>query len=109
MHTASQEAIWLRHLLEEIHTAITGAKVTLSPTHIFCDNLGAVHTANNPTSSGRSKHLNIRHLKIREWQKEFKLLVKHINGTENVADVFTKPLTVNVFRQYCTALGIKMC
>ena len=40
----------------------------LSPTFVLCDNLGAVHTSANPVSSKRSKHVDIRYLKIREYQ-----------------------------------------
>ena len=108
MHTSAQEAIWLRNLVIELHSAIEGKPASLPPTHIFCDNLGAVHTAINPTSSGRSKHLDIRYLKIREYQKDFKLVVKHVDGTNNCADLFTKPLAVTIFRNYCIALGMSL-
>ena len=67
---------------------------TLGPTFVLCDNLGAVHTAANPVSSysKRSKYIDIRFLKIREYQEQQRLVIKHIDGNKNVADMFTKPL-----------------
>ena len=108
LNSAAQEAIWLRNLISEINYAITGKLADLPPTHIFCDNLGACHTANNPKSSGSSKHIEIRYLKIREYQQDSKLVVKHVDGTKNTADMFTKPLANPQHQAYCKAIGMQL-
>ena len=108
LNSAAQEAIWLRNLISEINYAITGKLTDLPPTHIFCDNLGACHTANNPKSSGSSKHIEIRYLKIREYQQDSKLVVKHVDGTKNTADMFTKPLANPQHQAYCKAIGMQL-
>lgn len=61
--------------------ALTDKEVKLSPTTLPCDNHRAVYTAGNPNGSGRSKHIDVCYLKIREWQEMQKLFVKHVPGT----------------------------
>ena len=80
----------------------------MSPTFILRENLGAVHSANNPSSAGCSKHLEIRFLKIREYQEQHRLIVKHIDGVANAADIFTKPLAKDIFDKYLVKLGMKL-
>ena len=119
MNLAAQEAIWLRNFLVEVQAALTGksyeelyddpeqTRVTqLSPTFVLCDNLGAVHTSANPVSSKRSKHVDIRYLKIREYQEQQRLIVKHVDGNKNVADMFTKPLPSPTFKKYLEYISL---
>lgn len=109
LNIAAQEAIWLRNLISEIKSAVTGEELRkLPPTKILCDNMGAVHTATNPVSSGRSKHIEIRYLKIREYQEQLHLKVKHVDGVSNIADMFTKPLPKETFNNYLRALGMEL-
>jgi len=122
MNLAAQEAIWLRNFLVEVQAALTGRSYEelyddpeklqdrnhsqLSPTFVLCDNLGAVHTSANPVSSKRSKHVDIRYLKIREYQEQQRLITKHIDGDKNVADMFTKPLTSPTFKKYLEFISL---
>ena len=121
MHLSSQEAIWIRNFLTEIQAAVTNTPLDelldsidtkvaihshkLAPTMLMGDNLGAIHTANNPVSSKRSKHLDIRWLKIREYQEQHRLICKHIDGSKNIADAFTKPLPRDLFAAYRSYMG----
>ena len=108
MNLAAQEAIWLRNFLVEVTAALTGVRYEelyddpeaipqanihmpkLGPTFVLCDNLGAVHTSAIPVSSKRSEHVDIRYLKIREYQEQQRLAVKHVDGNKNIADVLPK-------------------
>jgi len=72
------------------------------------DNLGAIETAKQPISSKQSKHIQIRLFKIREYQEQNSLKVKHIDGTENTADMFTKVLPEPAFSKYLKIIGMKM-
>ena len=74
---------------------------------VLGDNLGAIHTSNNPTSAGRSKHIEIRFLKIREYQKQHRLEVKHISGVTNAADILTKAIRCDkTFQDYLRKIGM---
>ena len=56
------------------------------------DNMGAINLSENNMTSDRSKHIERRHLHIRELVSRKLLAVKYIKTDANVADIFTKPL-----------------
>jgi|TARA_B000000565_G_C23592698_1_gene303878 hypothetical protein len=43
---------------------------------------------------------------MREYQAQQRLIVKHIDGNKNPADLFTKPLPRPAFQEYCRAIGL---
>ena len=45
-------------------------------------------------------------LKIRELMEQQRLIVKHIEGTNNIADVFTKQLPRDKFEDYLIDMGM---
>ena len=117
MSFASDEAVWTRRLLIEVGFAVPAVyhvreddptDVTdpfayadtktermvakLRPTWLLGDNQGAIFTSNNPETSQRSKHLEIRWFRIRDYIKDNILRVRHIRTGDNVADFFTKSL-----------------
>mmetsp|Transcript_28331 Transcript_28331/g.85436 ORF Transcript_28331/g.85436 Transcript_28331/m.85436 type:complete len:191 (+) Transcript_28331:2135-2707(+) len=95
MNIAAQEAVWLRNFLAEVKAAITGkaleqlvddtpeVDIHLASTKLLCDNMGTCHSAMHPVSSKRSKHIDIRYWKIREYQEQRRLTVRHIDGDKN--------------------------
>ena len=129
---AANEGVWIRKLLLELGFAVglspalsrpdvdrksetfledadsdeSGASSSgyhMKPFPLFNDNLGATQTVNNPDTSWRTRHLDVKYFKIRDYIKEMKLTVSHVSTTLNVADYFTKALTYrdfNKFRQY---------
>ena len=66
-----------------------------APTVIREDNMSAIHVAQN-TSRGaarkNSRHIVMRHHSVREAIRKELIVFKHIKGTENPADLLTKPL-----------------
>ena len=64
----------------------------LRPTWLLGDNQSAIFTASNPETTQRSKHLEIRWFRIRDYIKNGLLGVRHIPTGDNVADFFTKSL-----------------
>ena len=129
---AANEGVWIRKLLLEIGFAVglapalsrpdvdqkTGTFLEdddssesessssgywMKPFPLFNDNLGATQTVNNPDTSWRTRHLDVKYFKVRDYIKQMKLTVPHVPTTLNVADYFTKALTYrdfNKFRQY---------
>ena len=83
---AALEAFFVRGLLSSI-----GHKFT-KPTIINIDNSGAVALANDYISNGKTKHIERRHLKIRELVEAGVVATKYIPTADNVADILTKPL-----------------
>jgi len=75
----------------------------LGPTNLLGDNKGVTFTSKNPITSSRSRHLDVRWFRIREFVKQDYIRVSHIYTRQNLADFFTKPLPVPAFkllRQY---------
>ncbi len=69
-----------------------------SATELLIDNRGVVDLAHDPGSvHARSKHIHRRHFYVRELVESGDLKVSFIPGTENVADIFTKPLALRQF------------
>ena len=71
------------------------------------DNKGAVDLANNWSVGGQTRHVDVRNHFLRELKDEGLIMVKHISGDENEADIFTKNTAAPVFNMHiCTFVGV---
>ena len=92
----------LRRYTSDMDT-VDEATHKLGPINLLGDNKGVTFTAKNPVTSARSRHLDVRWFRIREFVKQDYVRVSHIYTHQNIADFFTKPLpstTFQAFRQY---------
>jgi histone deacetylase 1/2 len=87
---ATAELLWIQTLLTELHVPFE------APT-ILCDNQSAVMLAHNPIMHSRTKHMEIDLFFVREKVISKQLSVRHIPGTDQWADVLTKPLSTAKF------------
>ena len=85
------EAVYLRVLLSDL-----GLEVDL-PTELYVDNSGAIDWAHDYVTTDRTKHIERRHFKIRELVEEATIRVKFVASSDNIADIFTKPLEKKEF------------
>ena len=85
--SATQEGKYLMSFLNEV--------ISLNQTtfNLFCDNQGAIALAKNPINHKRSKHIDIKYHFIRNEISEGRLSLQYIPSEENIADVFTKPVS----------------
>lgn len=93
--------LWLRWLLEELGVSQT------CPTFLYCDNQAARHIANNPVYHECTKHVEMDCYFIRESIDSQEIKTCSISTTEQVADVFTKPLGAKQFRYLLGKLGVR--
>ena len=84
-HSARQ-IIWLRSIFSELGFPQSHATV------LFCDNQGTVTCSHDPHNHSRMKHIDIRAHFVRDCVNRRIIDIKHIPGTQNSADLFTKPL-----------------
>lgn len=75
---------------------------------LWCDNQSTVALTKDPIFTGRSKHIEARYYFIRELVQENKLRTAHISGVENVADIFTKPLSHEDHARLTKLLGLRV-
>ena len=83
---ATCEVVWLRRILEDI-----GNK-QIKPTILKCDNQSFIKLAHNPIYHARTKHIEIQHHFVREKIQSKEIDLVYCNTTDNVTDIFTKPL-----------------
>ncbi|KAL1291090.1 hypothetical protein AAHE18_20G176600 [Arachis hypogaea] len=60
----------------------------------------------NPMFHGRSKHINIRFYKIREFVNEKEVVIKYCPTKKQIADIFTKSLKIKLFYKLKKTLEI---
>jgi len=99
--SASQEAVWLADML-----TLLGYPQN-PPPMLWCDNESTVSLTKEAGFSGRSKHIEARYYFVRELVQEKKLRTAHISGKDNVADIFTKPLSHEDHARLTVMLGLK--
>eukprot|EP00171_Calliarthron_tuberculosum_P021395 IDg21395t1 len=59
---------------------------------IFIDNSGAISTAQNTSLNQRKKHVDIQYHFVRDCVAAKKVIFKHVDTKDQVADPLTKPL-----------------
>jgi len=64
------------------------------------DNSGAVDIANSWSVGGRTRHGDVRNYFLRELKDQGLLVIKHIAGEENDADIFTKNVTSAILNKH---------
>lgn len=99
MSMASSEACWLINLLNDFNIP------NVSPVTILCDNQSAIMVANTNTVK-RLKHIDIKYHYIRELILLGKINVKYVSTTEQVADMYTKPLNREMLLKFIEKCGI---
>ena len=99
---ATQEAKFLMQLLNEINVE----EIT-DPVKLFVDNQGAIAIAKDPIRNQRTKHIDIKYHFIRSEIKNGCIVMNYVPSQDNVADVFTKPMTNMKRNLVKTVLGIK--
>lgn len=104
MSVVADEGIWQRRLLTELGvltgSTIMGSADRLPPTPLLSDNKASTFTANTPSTGVRSKHIDVRFLKVREYVASGEIRVVHVRTDYNVSDFFTKGLTIQKFASF---------
>ena len=83
----------LRHLLKEIG-------LEQKPTVIAEDNTAAIHIAENPVTSGRSKHIEVQYHYVREVIESGNVCLEYVPTGEMVADALTKNLNAQLLKRH---------
>lgn len=86
----------LKDLHQQIHYAIP----------LYCDNESAIRLADNPFSHARTKHVEVHYHFVRGKVLLGETELKHINTKDQVADLFTKGLSDNIFGSFYHQFGV---
>ena len=90
-----------------IYEMLTELKCEIKlPLVVYCDNQAAIAQLSNESSSGRSKHMDLRLKFVQDLVKKNKLKIDYVKTDEQLADFLTKPLTTQVFKR--GVVGLKL-
>lgn len=98
----TREATWLQRLLSELKVFSSSAS---DPTALLCDNTTTIKLLENLVLHARTKHIEIKHHYIREQVELVEMFITHVQGKNNLADLFTKPLGKMQFEKLKSELG----
>ena len=89
----AMEGLFIRGLLSFMVPSMRKSMI-----QVFGDNQGAIKLANNPHSSARSRHIDVRHHFLRELVRKKTIEIEHVESRLQHADGLTKPLETTIFR-----------
>ena len=96
--TGVAELAWLRQVLCDF-----GVYLPIAPT-MWCDNTNAIALASNPVFHSRTKHIEVDYHFVLERVVRGDLHLHFIYTEDQLADLFTKPLTTQRFHQLTSKL-----
>ena len=100
MSRCAQQMVWMHSWLDEVDIPHE------LPGVIKGDNRGAIALTKNTKDHGKVKHIDIRHHYIRELLHSGAVNVEQVTSSDNLADLFTKPLPRDHHHRLLTALNI---
>ena len=77
------------------------------PLKLYCDNEPVVCYAHNNKSSGATKHIDINFYVVKDKVWDHSISLEHISTKKMLADLLTKGLPPNVFREHLAAMGLR--
>ena len=90
-----QEALFTGAVLSFICPELSGSCV-----RVFEDNQGVVTLAENPLSSARSEHIDVRFHFVRELLRAKKINIQFVTSEEQHADILTNSLAATPFKSH---------
>lgn len=100
---AARQALWLRQLLEDLGLGIPNG----TPVSLYNDNSGAVLLSQHPHDHKTTKHFDIQANYLREQRADHTIEVKQASSDNNLADIFTKPLSSERHLDLSRKLGVQ--
>jgi hypothetical protein len=97
---ATAELIWVQILLTEISIKSPRAA------KLWCDNLGAKYLSANPIFHARTKHIEVDYHFVRDRVAKKLLDIEYVPTGDQVADGFTKPLSVRLLENFKVNLNL---
>ena len=92
--------VWMSRILEKL--GHNQSKCT----SILCDNSSTIKLSKNPVMHGRIKHIDVRFHFLRDLIKDGVVKLDHCSSKDQLADIMTKPLSLEIFTRLSELLGV---
>ena len=92
--------MWLRNLLSELHLKFD------DPIPLMVDNQAAKALSLNPVNHSGSKHTDLLYKFILDAVSKKFIVPIYVPTGENIADIFTKSPSVEIFRRHLAQLVV---
>ena len=96
------QGVWMRRVLEKL--GHSQGKCTT----VLCDNSSTIKLSKNPVMHGRSKHIDVMFHFLHDLTRDGVVELKHCVTQEQVADIMTKPLKLDMFLKLRESMGVCM-
>nr|AAS79613.1 putative copia-like polyprotein [Ipomoea trifida] len=108
LYEASRECVWLRSLIQHIHSSCGTMSKVDSPTVLYEDNAACVaQMSSGYVKGGLTKHIAPKFFYPHELQKSGEILIEKVRSSENLADLFTKSLPTSTFEKFVYKIGMR--
>ena len=101
MSMCVMEMEFIRQVIES-----TGFEVKL-PMKLYVDNVSAIELAKNYSTSGRTKHIDVRLHYIREMIDQGMLELVFVPTNSNTSDIMTKNVSTEKYKDHSHGLGVQ--
>ena len=94
----TKEVMALQDIIAELREFLR--KGAQEDVRVMVDNTATIQMLKNPMHYGRAKHIQVRYHFMRDMITQGHLRLQHVASTANVADIFTKPLSPEIFKRH---------
>jgi hypothetical protein len=98
--TCCTQILWMIQTLADLKVNYT------DPIPIHCDNTSSISVSKNPVLHSKTKHIPIKYHFLREQVSNRIVQLNYIPSTEQITDIFTKPLAATPFEYLRQNLGV---
>ena len=91
---AAKEMLWFDRILNETINLKIISDIK-SRSKLYVDNIAAIDFVKSQIENHRTKHIDVKLFFVRDLIYKGTFDIKYIKSKQNLADIFTKPLTKN--------------
>ena len=73
---------------------------------LYCDHTSAINISKNLVMHTKTKHIAIKHHYVRELVEDKEVKMEYVISKEQIADIFTKPLSKDAYEYPRGKLGV---